>query len=148
MWSSYEIHNKFLCSSNKFHVKLCIYCFIWKSCEPPGPSYFYASVPTVRYIVFTREIDERTAIIHRALFPFIITNSHNLMCLRRAFIHWSLIVLCLSPHEIPWTQWDGIPMFKIRRSQDRLIFNTGIPVLVRRHLYIETAPRPPAQKLF
>ena len=34
----------------------------------------------------------------------------------------------------------GIPMLKIRRSQDRLIFNMGIPILVRRHLYIETAP--------
>ena len=35
----------------------------------------------------------------------------------------------------------GIPMLKIRRSQDRLIFNMGIPILVRRHLYIETVPR-------
>ena len=35
----------------------------------------------------------------------------------------------------------GIPMLKIRRSWDRLIFNMGIPVLVWRHLYIETAPR-------
>ena len=34
----------------------------------------------------------------------------------------------------------GIPMLKIRRSQDRLIFNMGIPILVRRHLYIDTAP--------
>ena len=34
----------------------------------------------------------------------------------------------------------GIPMLKIRRSQDRLIFNIGIPILVR-HLYIETPPR-------
>ena len=34
----------------------------------------------------------------------------------------------------------GIPMLKIRRSRDRLIFNMGIPTLVRRHLYIETAP--------
>ena len=33
----------------------------------------------------------------------------------------------------------GIPMLKTRRSQDRLIFNMGIPILVRRHLYIETA---------
>ena len=32
-------------------------------------------------------------------------------------------------------------MLKIRRSWDRLIFNMGIPMLVRRHLYIETAPR-------
>ena len=33
----------------------------------------------------------------------------------------------------------GIPMLKIRRSQDRLIFNMGIPLPVR-HLYIEAAP--------
>ena len=33
----------------------------------------------------------------------------------------------------------GIPMLKIRRSCDRLIFNMGIPILVR-HLYIETIP--------
>ena len=34
----------------------------------------------------------------------------------------------------------GIPILKIRRSRDRLIFNMGIPILVRRHIYIETAP--------
>ena len=33
----------------------------------------------------------------------------------------------------------GIPMLKIRRSQDRLIFNMGIPILVI-HLYVETDP--------
>ena len=33
----------------------------------------------------------------------------------------------------------GIPMLKIRRSWDRLIFNMEIPILVR-HLYTETAP--------
>ena len=31
-------------------------------------------------------------------------------------------------------------MLKIRRSWDRLIFNMEIPILVRRHLYIETTP--------
>ena len=31
-------------------------------------------------------------------------------------------------------------MLKIRWSRDRLIFNMRIPILVRRHLYIETAP--------
>ena len=31
-------------------------------------------------------------------------------------------------------------MLKIKRSQDRPIFNMGIPILVRWHLYIETAP--------
>ena len=34
----------------------------------------------------------------------------------------------------------GIPMLKIRWSWDHLIFNMGIPIPVRRHLYIETAP--------
>ena len=34
----------------------------------------------------------------------------------------------------------GIPMLKIRRSRDRLIFNMGISILVRRHIYIETDP--------
>ena len=33
-----------------------------------------------------------------------------------------------------------IPMLKTRRSRDRLIFNIGIPILARRHLYIETPP--------
>ena len=33
----------------------------------------------------------------------------------------------------------GIPMFKIRRYRDNLIFNMGIPMLVR-HLYSEMAP--------
>ena len=36
----------------------------------------------------------------------------------------------------------GFPMLKIRRSRNRLIFNMGIPMLVRRHLYIGTAPWP------
>ena len=35
----------------------------------------------------------------------------------------------------------GIPVLKIRRSRDRLIFNMGIPIImVRRHLYMETGP--------
>ena len=39
----------------------------------------------------------------------------------------------------------GISMLKVRRSRDRLIFNMGIPILVRRHLYIETASWFPSQ---
>ena len=34
----------------------------------------------------------------------------------------------------------GIPMLKIRQLRDHLIFNMGILILVRWHLYIETAP--------
>ena len=33
-----------------------------------------------------------------------------------------------------------IPILKIRRSRDPLNFNIGTPILVRRHLYIKTAP--------
>ena len=36
----------------------------------------------------------------------------------------------------------GIPMLKIRRSRDHLIFNMGIPILVRWHIYIEMPPSP------
>ena len=35
----------------------------------------------------------------------------------------------------------GIPMLKIRRSRGRLIFNMGIPIPVRRHLFTGTVPR-------
>ena len=35
----------------------------------------------------------------------------------------------------------GIPMLKIRRSPDRLIFNTGIPIPGNNPLYIETEPK-------
>ena len=35
----------------------------------------------------------------------------------------------------------GIPMLKIRRSQDRLIFNMRISIPARRYLYIEMPPR-------
>ena len=38
----------------------------------------------------------------------------------------------------------GIPMLKIRRS--RLVFNMGIPIPVRWHLYIE--PTPWSQEIF
>ena len=37
----------------------------------------------------------------------------------------------------------GIPMLKIRRSWDRLIYNMGIPILQRWHHHIETTPRAP-----
>ena len=41
----------------------------------------------------------------------------------------------------------GIPILKIRRSWDRLIFNIGIPILVRWHLNNEMAPRYPSQSI-
>ena len=35
----------------------------------------------------------------------------------------------------------GNPMLEIRWSYDRLIYKMGFPILVRRHLYIESGPR-------
>ena len=35
----------------------------------------------------------------------------------------------------------GIPMWKIRGSRDRLYFDMGIPIMVRRHLYTETVSK-------
>ena len=68
----------------------------------------------------------------------------------------SLNVLIMSPvhqQEIPATNsqgpvsiWRpsfpgmGFPMLKIRWSQDHLIFNMEIAILVRRHIYIKTPP--------
>ena len=47
-----------------------------------------------------------------------------------------------SPHKWPVTwkmfPFDYVIMLNIRRSWNRLIFNVRIPILVRRHLYIET----------
>ena len=56
---------------------------------------------------------------------------------------WGLGIVCmieLGPCLNIKTQACFFSMWKIRRSWERLIFNMGIPILVR-HLYIETAPR-------
>ena len=52
--------------------------------------------------------------------------------------HWLLSGPCLNIKTV--FPGMGIPMLKIRRLRDRLIFNMGIPILVRWHLYIETPP--------
>ena len=76
-----------------------------------------------------------------------------------AKILWGITALQLCAGPTSWQFYDlgtvsirrlsfpgmGIPMLKIRRSQHCLIFNMGIPILVRWHLYIETAPRVPFQ---
>ena len=57
----------------------------------------------------------------------------------------------LLPWKPPWKAWPRlnikmifpgvvISIIKIRRSWDHLIFMMGIPILVKQHLYIKTAP--------
>ena len=60
------------------------------------------------------------------------------------FIHDSSVTArALSQDKDHLSPDMGILMLKIRRPRDHLIFNIGIPILVRRHLHIETAPRCP-----
>ena len=62
---------------------------------------------------------------------------------KSASVYWdcSLVPFLVQVLCIYWPAFPGmgIPMLKIRRSRHRLIFNMGIPILARRHLYIETA---------
>ena len=52
---------------------------------------------------------------------------------------------CLNIKSFPGM---GIPMLKIRQSWDCLIFFMGIPIMVRRHLYTETAPKTGIDNIF
>ena len=80
-----------------------------------------------------------------------LNSGHNIhrLKLKTAFNHWHRSVAVKFKLAGPRLNIKtifpgmGIPMFKIRWSRDHLIFNMGIPILVRRHLYIETAPRSP-----
>ena len=62
----------------------------------------------------------------------------GLRCCYRV-VYKAVVLWALSQYKDCLSQVWGIPMLKIRRSRDRLIFNMGIPMLVR-HLYIESAP--------
>ena len=63
------------------------------------------------------------------------------------YIALSLIsrYLSLDPYnrDISGLHCIWIPMLKIRRSRDRLIFNMGIPIPGKDEVYIETGPRTP-----
>ena len=63
---------------------------------------------------------------------------------------WDLILVIAGPSEDRLSIWRcrltsiGIPILKIRRSRDRLIFNMAIPVPGKDGLYTETGPRYPS----
>ena len=54
-------------------------------------------------------------------------------------LYFSGLAPCLNIKNV-FSPGMGIPMLKIKRAGDCLI-NMGIPILVRRYLYIDTAPR-------
>ena len=65
------------------------------------------------------------------------------------FYHFYIIYYCHFYDTIWPGSWFNIkchltsvgnPIVEIRRSSDRLIFTMGFPILVRRHLYIESGP--------
>ena len=58
--------------------------------------------------------------------------------MREAFGRRGIQLLLGQPQKAVFLgKW--IPMLWIKRSRDRLIFNIGVPIPVRRQLYIETA---------
>ena len=76
------------------------------------------------------------ALIHNLnRWEFLLRNNSPLLC--------SMVVFPLchgAHHKKPHSPTHPLPMLKIRQLWDRLIFTMGIPILVKRHLYIETAP--------
>ena len=89
---------------------------------------------------------------------FIIDTPQLVLCGKMGFVlwvqnsgPWFYIKCCLARYgnrimenrvSISRPSFPGmwIPMLKIRQWWDRLIFNMGMPILVRRHLYIEMPP--------
>ena len=77
---------------------------------------------------------------HNKIPLYLISTAENVTVRLSRFVQASI---CYSIHAGPWRNIKtvfpgmGISMLKIRRSRDRLIFNMGISILVRRHLYIE-----------
>ena len=73
------------------------------------------------------------------------TNSSSTTSITLPFKFVSVHPMTLNSHHGPVTikrpssPGMGIPMLKIRRCRNRLMFNMGIPILARRHLYIATA---------
>ena len=94
-----------------------------------------------------------TILILMCLFDW---NIYEYICIYIILPYWSNVYLAKIIKSYVMEEWPGprlnintvfprywIPMLKIRRSRDRLIINISIPILVRRHLYIETAPSLP-----
>ena len=74
------------------------------------------------------------------IFPFELCHLSNID--GRETAHANRLVVRLGPYfniKIVFTG-RGIPMLKIRRSWDHHIFIMGIPILIGRQIYIETAP--------
>ena len=113
---------------------------IWSKSFKSGAEYFEENTKGIFLfsIIFNMKTVQVIAVLPRELLgaPFFITVSNmadgDLATLEdRAPGH--------RLHKMTMLPGMGIPMLKIRRSRHRLIFNTGIPILIR-HLYIETVP--------
>ena len=87
-------------------------------------------------------------LIYESLNPYLTIQERR----HRIIMNIMNVTLTASSLFHPSYQWSGTPlnvknvvpdmgirMLKIRRSRDRFIFTMGIPISVRRHIYIETA---------
>ena len=72
--------------------------------------------------------------------------NHHLPMLERQWISWSGStrswgIRAPSQYKYGLSRVWRFPCWRLDGRWDRFIFNMGIPILVRRYLYIETAPR-------
>ena len=93
-------------------------------------------ITTLLYVCAVLTIDTCLAYVFALVYFYVA------MFLRRLYLP---ILLALWPESRVHikTVFSGmvIPVLKMRRSWESRIFNMGIPILGRRRLYIETAPR-------
>ena len=95
-----------------------------------------------------KQMHKNVCIFHGkySVFQFVRNWSHLQFMVEQSLSPWETMPHWLRPCSaiyIKHGSWSyqriGIPMLKIRWSRDRLIFNMGIPIPIRRHLYIEMA---------
>ena len=143
--------------SSSFHIELLfidiMVCIVylttfWQICDMTewirGTFHVVAVFPmslpclitTLLYVCAVLTIDTCLANVFALIYFYVA------MFLRRLYLH---ILLALWPESRVHIKavFSGmvIPVLKMRRSWESRIFNMGIPILGRRRLYIETAPR-------
>ena len=120
-----------------FYLFGCFMCF-WPAelnwSQISDTQIYHASIIMIRYLGFYNWLPANDK-NRNGIYVWVYGLYHSHVCPRRDKLSGPRLNI---KTVFPGT---GIPMLKIRRSWNRLIFNIEIPILVRRHLYTETAPR-------
>ena len=99
---------------------------IRQNIQPPSKSFHSV------FLLVSMEM--RRMFVTRALYASYVTSSHDHTDRKESGSRLNTCIKTVFPSY-------GDSHVKVRRSQDRLIFNMRSPILIRWHLYIETAPR-------